>query len=88
MVLASLLNVLLTVQGNDKQLVGSVAAKIRSFRKPELYKAKALGINEHIKLSKVRQLVNNGIINNNIRRRSRRRNRSKSTSMFHDKYLG
>ena len=27
-----------------------------------------------------------GIINNNIRRRSRRRNRSKSTSMFHDKY--
>jgi len=27
-----------------------------------------------------------GIINNNIRRRSRRRNRSKSTSMFHEKY--
>ena len=27
-----------------------------------------------------------GILNNNIRRKSRRRNRSKSTSMFHDKY--
>mgnify|MGYP001326714116 CR=1 FL=1 len=27
-----------------------------------------------------------GIINNNIRRRSRRRNRSKSTSMFHPEY--
>jgi len=27
-----------------------------------------------------------GIINNNIKRRSRRRNRSKSSSMFHKKY--
>ena len=27
-----------------------------------------------------------GIINNNVRRKSRRRNRSKSTSMFHEKY--
>ena len=27
-----------------------------------------------------------GIINNNIRRKSRRRNRSKSSSMFHKKY--
>ena len=27
-----------------------------------------------------------GIINNNIKRRSRRRNRSKSSSMFHPKY--
>jgi len=27
-----------------------------------------------------------GIINNNIKRKSRRRNRSKSTSMFHSKY--
>ena len=27
-----------------------------------------------------------GIISNNIRRKSRRRNRSKSTSMFHEKY--
>ena len=28
----------ITVEGNDKQLVGSVASKIRSFRKPEPYK--------------------------------------------------
>tara|TARA_Y100001958_G_C21047018_1_gene414593 strand:+ start:231 stop:602 length:372 start_codon:yes stop_codon:yes gene_type:complete len=27
-----------------------------------------------------------GIINNNVRRKSRRRNRSKSSSMFHEKY--
>ena len=27
-----------------------------------------------------------GIINNNIKRKSRRRNRSKSSSMFHEKY--
>ena len=27
-----------------------------------------------------------GILNNNIRRKSRRRNRSKSTSMFHEKF--
>ena len=27
-----------------------------------------------------------GILNNNFRRKSRRRNRSKSTSMFHEKY--
>ena len=28
-----------------------------------------------------------GILNNNYRRKNRRRNRSKSTSMFHEKYL-
>ena len=27
-----------------------------------------------------------GILNNNVRRKSRRRNRSKSTSMFHEKF--
>ena len=27
-----------------------------------------------------------GILNNNVRRKSRRRNRSKSSSMFHEKY--
>ncbi|HEY5673503.1 MAG TPA: 50S ribosomal protein L6 [Malonomonas sp.] len=32
----------LTVQGIDKQLVGSAAAKIRSFRKPEPYKGKGI----------------------------------------------
>ena len=28
-----------------------------------------------------------GILNNNVRRKNRRRNRSKSSSMFHEKYL-
>ena len=32
----------ITVEGNDKQLVGSVASKIRSFRKPEPYKGKGV----------------------------------------------
>jgi large subunit ribosomal protein L6 len=32
----------LTVKGIDKQLVGSTAAKIRSFRKPEPYKGKGI----------------------------------------------
>jgi large subunit ribosomal protein L6 len=32
----------LTIEGIDKQLVGSVAAKIRSFRKPEPYKGKGI----------------------------------------------
>ena len=30
------------IEGNDKQLVGSVASKIRSFRKPEPYKGKGV----------------------------------------------
>lgn len=33
---------LITVSGADKQLVGAVAAKIRSFRKPEPYKGKGI----------------------------------------------
>ena len=32
----------ITVEGNDKQLVGSVASKIRSFRRPEPYKGKGI----------------------------------------------
>ena len=32
----------ISVTGNDKQLVGSVASKIRSFRKPEPYKGKGV----------------------------------------------
>ena len=41
----------ITVEGNDKQLVGSVASKIRSFRKPEPYKGKGVRYkNEHIKI--------------------------------------
>lgn len=37
------------ISGNDKQLVGLVAAKIRSFRKPEPYKGKGIKYSdEHI----------------------------------------
>jgi large subunit ribosomal protein L6 len=39
----------LSVKGIDKQLVGSAAAKIRSFRKPEPYKGKGIKyVDEHI----------------------------------------
>ena len=41
----------ITVEGNDKQLVGSVASKIRSFRKPEPYKGKGVRYkNEHVRI--------------------------------------
>jgi large subunit ribosomal protein L6 len=33
---------IITVKGSDKQLVGQVAAEIRSFRKPEPYKGKGI----------------------------------------------
>ncbi len=35
-------NPLITLTSHDKQLVGSIAAKIRSFRKPEPYKGKGV----------------------------------------------
>ncbi|MGQ9860015.1 MAG: 50S ribosomal protein L6 [Thermodesulfobacteriota bacterium] len=35
-------NVLITVEGIDKQRVGQVAAEIRSFRKPDVYKGKGV----------------------------------------------
>ena len=39
------------IEGNDKQLVGSVASKIRSFRKPEPYKGKGVRYkNENVKI--------------------------------------
>ena len=41
----------ITVEGDDKQLVGSVASKIRSFRKPEPYKGKGIRYkNEQIRI--------------------------------------
>ena len=41
----------ITVEGNDNQLVGSVASKIRSFRKPEPYKGKGVRYkNEYIRI--------------------------------------
>ncbi|NQU85709.1 MAG: 50S ribosomal protein L6 [Mariniphaga sp.] len=35
-------NPIITIKCNDKQLIGQVAAKIRSFRKPEPYKGKGV----------------------------------------------
>jgi large subunit ribosomal protein L6 len=35
-------NPIVTLKSNDKQLIGQVAAKIRSFRKPEPYKGKGI----------------------------------------------
>jgi len=35
-------NPLIVLEGNDKQLIGQVAAKIRSMRKPEPYKGKGI----------------------------------------------
>ena len=35
-------NPMITLEGNDKQLIGQVAAKIRSLRKPEPYKGKGV----------------------------------------------
>ena len=35
-------NPIITLESNDKQLLGQVAAKIRSFRKPEPYKGKGI----------------------------------------------
>ncbi len=41
---------LVTVEGTDKEVVGAVAAKIRSFRKPEPYKGKGVRyIDEHVR---------------------------------------
>ena len=42
----------LTIEGIDKQLVGSVAAKIRSFRKPEPYKGKGIRYKDEFVISK------------------------------------
>ena len=44
-------NPIITISGMDLQLVGQVAAKIRSLRKPEPYKGKGIRfVGEHIKL--------------------------------------
>jgi large subunit ribosomal protein L6 len=41
---------LITVTGFDKQLVGAVSAKVRSFRKPEPYKGKGIRyMGEHVR---------------------------------------
>lgn len=40
---------ILTIRGIDKQVVGEVAAKVRSYRKPEPYKGKGIKyIDEHV----------------------------------------
>ena len=44
-------NPIVKLSSHDKQLVGSIAAKIRGFRKPEPYKGKGVRYkNEHIKI--------------------------------------
>jgi large subunit ribosomal protein L6 len=43
-------NVAITVEGIDKQRVGQVAAEIRAFRRPEVYKGKGVRyLNEKIR---------------------------------------
>lgn len=50
----------ITVSGIDKQLVGEVAAKIRSFKKPEPYKGKGIRyVNEYVR-SKQGKTVGSG----------------------------
>ncbi|MCL5673350.1 MAG: 50S ribosomal protein L6 [Deltaproteobacteria bacterium] len=46
-------NTLLKITGNDKDLVGQVAAKIRSYRKPEPYKGKGIKYSNEIIKRKV-----------------------------------
>ncbi len=43
-------NNIIVIRGIDKQLVGQIAAKIRSFRKPEPYKGKGIRyVDEHVR---------------------------------------
>ncbi|MGB6036292.1 MAG: 50S ribosomal protein L6, partial [Cryomorphaceae bacterium] len=43
-------NPIITLESHDKQLIGQVAAKIRSLRKPEPYKGKGVRfVGEHIR---------------------------------------
>jgi large subunit ribosomal protein L6 len=43
-------NPIITLESHDKQLIGHVAAKIRSLRKPEPYKGKGIKfVGEHIR---------------------------------------
>ncbi len=41
-------NPLITLEGTDKQLIGQVAAKLRSLRKPEPYKGKGVKYSEEV----------------------------------------
>lgn len=45
-------NVLISIKGVDKQLVGEVAAKIRDFRPPEPYKGKGVRYSDEVLLKK------------------------------------
>ncbi|MGQ9656197.1 MAG: 50S ribosomal protein L6, partial [Thermodesulfobacteriota bacterium] len=49
-------NVIITVEGTDKQKVGQVAAEIRAFRRPEPYKGKGIKYAEE----KIRKKVGKG----------------------------
>lgn len=46
-------NPTIILQSNDKQLIGQVAAKIRSFRKPEPYKGKGIRLSDEVVRRKV-----------------------------------
>lgn len=50
----------ITISGIDKQLVGEVAAKIRSFRKPEPYKGKGIRYKDEYVRSKQGKTVGGG----------------------------
>ena len=53
-------NTKLTIEGPDKQVVGQVAAEIRSFYPPEPYKGKGVRyVGEHVSARKARRSNNN-----------------------------
>lgn len=55
-------NPTIILESNDKQLLGAIAAKIRSFRKPEPYKEKVLNIlMKYCVVKLVKQQVNKSI---------------------------
>ena len=51
---------LITVSGIDKQLVGQVSAKIRSFKKPEPYKGKGIKYLDEVIRRKAGKVVKGG----------------------------
>ncbi|MCL4127426.1 UNVERIFIED_CONTAM: hypothetical protein GTU68_063298 [Idotea baltica] len=48
---------LITLESSDKQLIGQVAAKIRSYRKPEPYKGKGIKFKGEVLRRKAAQLI-------------------------------
>ncbi len=50
---------IITIKGDDKQVVGQVAAEVRSFRPPEPYKARVLSMLKNISAVKREKLLRN-----------------------------